>query len=144
MGKYDLDFHAWAFEQADIIRRRSSNEIDWDNVAEELASLGRQEESDLGNRYDVLLTHLLKWMFQPERRGRSWEGTIREQRKRIAKLFRKNPSLKSVDDEEFFDAYGIARYSAVRETDLPEETFPEAPPFTAAEAKDDAFWPGPV
>lgn len=143
MGKYDVDFHAWAHEQADAARRRSANEIDWDNVAEELESLGKQQASELHNRYIVLLAHLLKWRFQPEMRSRSWRATIAEQRRQIAKHLGQNPSLKSVDEEEFGDAYGTARVRASGETDLDEDVFPNDSPFTPEQARADDFWPEP-
>ena len=38
MGLYDVDFHDWLMEQADAIKRRSANELDWDNLAEEVES----------------------------------------------------------------------------------------------------------
>ena len=143
MGKYDLDFHAWAHEQAELARRRSANELDWDNVAEELESLGKQSVWELYNRYVVLLAHLLKWRYQPERRGASWEATIAEQRRQIAKHLRDNPSLKAVDPAEFEDAYGTARIRAAGETELDRSTFPVDPPFTPEQARDDDFWPEP-
>ena len=46
MSAYDLDLHDWAHAQADALRRRSANEIDWENVAEEIESLGKQERSN--------------------------------------------------------------------------------------------------
>ena len=69
--------------------------------------------------------YLLKWKYQPNLTGKSWFLTIAEQRRRIAKLLRKNPSLKAVIDEAFQDAYEDARYSAMLETGLNLETFPE-------------------
>ncbi|MEC4817035.1 MAG: DUF29 family protein [Scytonema sp. PMC 1069.18] len=42
----------------------------------------------------MLFSHLLKWQYQPERRSKSWERTIREQRKRISLLLDDSPSLK--------------------------------------------------
>jgi hypothetical protein len=50
----------------------------------------------LTNRFERLLAHLLKWQYQPDRRdsdGKSWLRTIREQRRKIPKLIRDNPSL---------------------------------------------------
>jgi len=40
---YDLDFVQWSSSQADALRRRAGNEIDWENVAEEIESLGRSD-----------------------------------------------------------------------------------------------------
>jgi hypothetical protein len=44
------------------------------------------------HRLSLLIAHLLKWKAQPERQSRSWELTIRVQRKDLAKLLSENPS----------------------------------------------------
>ena len=141
---YAVDFYAWADEQAELARQRSANRLDWDHVAEELDGLATDQEWQLYNRYVVLLTHLLKWMFQNERAGASLALTIRNQRKDIAKQFRKAPSLKSADAEEFADAYETARGEAAKQTSLPLDTFPVEPPFTSEQTRDLDFWPVPV
>jgi hypothetical protein len=142
MSLYDLDFHAWSKEQADAIRRRSWNEIDWEHVAEEIEDLSRQWRNELKSRYVVLLMHLLKWAFQPGGRTKSWVDTVDEQRLRIEVHLAENPSLKSVEAEVFAAAYKQARLRAAKETHLVRSTFPEAPPFTVRDAKDGSFWPG--
>ncbi len=141
MSLYDDDVYTWAMTQAGALRRRSANEIDWDNVAEEIESVGKSQSSELRARYAVLLLHLLKWAFQPAYRTRSWEASIRIQRRLIADHLLENSGLKSRRDELFGRAYVEARLSASGETDLPVETFPETNPFTLAQAMDDAFWP---
>jgi hypothetical protein len=138
---YEADFYTWTRQQADALRRRSGNELDWENLAEELDTLGRTEARELFSRYVVLLTHLLKWQYQPERRGRSWSNTIIAQRRDLAKHLRQNPGLKAVETEEYVDAYARARLDASTETDLDLDTFPETPPFTIEQAKDDAWMP---
>lgn len=140
---YDTDGYTWAMRQAEALRKRSANEVDWDNVAEEIESLGKSQASELENRYIVLLTHLLKWLFQPEKRSRSWEASIRAQRIQVVKHLAKNPGLKGQIDEIWADAYAVARVQASGETDLPLESFPETNPFTLDQAMDDAFWPEP-
>lgn len=142
MGAYDRDFHAWAMEQAELIRRRSANEIDWENVAEEIESLGRQERSELRNRLTVLLAHLLKWEFQSSHRGRSWNNTISIQRRASRRHLAENPSLKSIQADLFAEAYETAREEASTETELDLETFPLAPPFTLEQALDPDWLPG--
>ena len=141
MGKYDLDFHAWAHEQADAVRRRSANEIDWENVAEELESLGKQQAAELKSRYIILISHLLKWILQPERRGNSWRTSIIEQRIKIADHIEENPSLRSLDNEVFERAYRSARIRAAREMKRPPEAVPTEILFRPEQATDDAFWP---
>ncbi len=141
MGLYDRDFHAWANEQAALARSRAHNGMDWDNVAEELEGLGKQQQSELKSRYEVLLMHLLRWLYQPEGRGRSWRNTIRIQRRELATHLRKNPSVKAADAELFVEAYDRARLQASTETDLDEDVFPGEPPFTREQTLDEAFWP---
>jgi hypothetical protein len=67
---YDLDFHAWSEEQGGLLKERSAAGLDWDNLAEEIESLGRSERGEIRSRMIVILQHLLKWQFQPtERKG---------------------------------------------------------------------------
>ncbi|WP_304177885.1 DUF29 domain-containing protein [Phenylobacterium aquaticum] len=131
---YDRDFFAWTQDQADALRRRSVNEIDWDNLLEEVESLGRQQQSELTSHMAVLLTHLLKWRMQPARRSRSWVLTILEQRAQAERLMRDNPSLKPRLDEVLSDAYKLARLRAARETRLSLGNIPEASPFDWTDA----------
>jgi hypothetical protein len=77
----------------------------------------------------VLLLHMLKWDHQPERRTRSWENTIQEQRYRAERQLRENPSLKARLDEAVGEAYRRARLRASSETDMDVERFPEACPY---------------
>jgi hypothetical protein len=84
---------------------------------------------------------LLKWQFQPGRRGASWEVTIRNQRRALARHLADNPSLKSKVTEAVSDAYGDARGEAYAETGLPEETFPATCPWTFDELMAEDFWP---
>ena len=94
---------------------------------------------ELGSRLQVLLVHLLKWSAQPQLRSRSWEHTIRVQRRSLARLLRDSPSLKSVEAAAFEDAYVDARLLAAAETGLALSAFPETPSFTLGEAKDEAW-----
>lgn len=141
MSLYDRDFHAWAHEQAALARARSGNALDWENVAEELEGLGKQQRSELRNRYEILLAHLLKWRLQPDRRSRSWRLTIAEQRRRIAEHLAENPSLQRDEASIYATAYGFARYTAARQMRRALESTPAESPFTPAQALDPDFWP---
>ena len=126
---YDRDFLAWTQDQADALRRRSSNELDWENLLEEVESLGKQQRNELRSHLIILLVHLLKWRLQPERRGRSWELTIREQRKESNRVLLENPSLNPELGAILAEAYGTAVLRAERETRLASSLFPEVMPF---------------
>ncbi|WP_191057859.1 DUF29 domain-containing protein [Geminicoccus harenae] len=145
---YDQDFVTWAEQQAKAIRRaaaervNTSEPIDWENVAEEIESLGKEQLHRLDSAYVVLLHHLLKWQFQPRRRSRSWKLTITEQRRRVRKVMSSNPGLRPRQDELFLSAYADACKLAAAETGLALAAFPESPPFSRPQAEDDGFLPG--
>jgi hypothetical protein len=138
---YDDDYYTWTKTQSDALKRRSANELDWDLLSQELDAWGQSEERELNSRFRVLLTHLLKWIVQSERRSRSWESTIKVQRRDLARHILKNPGLKNVEGEEFADAYQASRLIASAETDLELALFPASPPFTMDQAKDENWWP---
>ncbi len=146
---YDEDFYSWTIEQAEALRAagrarlNTPRTIDWEAVAEEIESMGRSQASELGSRYYRLLTHLLKWRYQPQRRSRSWRATIVEQRLGLADLIEGNPGMKPMRARAFEKAYRNARKLAAAETGLPVETFPETSPFTLEEAMNEDFFPDP-
>lgn len=139
MGLYDLDFHSWLMEQADAIRRRSANEIDWENLAEEVESLGRSERRGLESHLALIMSHLLKWEHQPSRRGRSWQKTIRDNRLIAPMILKDSPSLKSALPAIFASAYAQARRDAASDMEREETTLPDDPPFTLEQVLDSRF-----
>ncbi len=112
---YDRDFYAWATEQAALLRAGRLAEADVQHIAEEIETLGRGEKRELVNRLAVLL--LVKWEYQPERRGKSWRLTMEEQRRQLSRHLRDNPSLRASQDEAMADAYGDAVLRAERATE---------------------------
>lgn len=139
---YERDFHAWLMDQAEKLRARSHNDIDWDNLAEEVESVGRSQRDEIESRMALLVQHLLKWQFQPGRRSESWRITISEQRIRVPKILRSSPSLRRYPAECFEEAYADGRRMAIGETGLDPKIFPPDPPFTVDQALDSGFFPG--
>ncbi len=138
---YQSDFYEWTQDQVKLIQAHAWEKIDWQHILEEIESLGRREKQELVNRLEILLGHLLKWQHQPHRRSNSWSATIREQRRKIDRLFQANPSLKPYIPEAIELAYVDGIDLAVRETDLPPETFPQACCFTLEQILDSKFLP---
>ena len=126
---YDRDVYAWSQEQARLLREGRLDEIDTENIAEEILDVGRNEYDKLESALRVLLTHMLKWDHQPERRSRSWENTIIEQRDRTERQLLENPSLKNRLAEAVRHAYRSARREASSETDMEVAAFPEECPY---------------
>jgi hypothetical protein len=140
---YEQDFHRWALDQAAALEEKRWSEVDWENVAEEIESLGRNNRQALETNLEILIAHLLKCLIQPERRTRSWDMTIREQRRRIARLTERHPSLRDVPEAHFSDAYVEGRWMAIRDTGLEEPSFPGSCPFTLEEVLAPSFFPSP-
>jgi hypothetical protein len=69
---YESDFYGWTELQAKALATRQVEALDWQNLREEIISLGKQEYRELVIRLTVLVGHLLKWEYQPDKRSRSW------------------------------------------------------------------------
>ncbi|ACC83530.1 protein of unknown function DUF29 [Nostoc punctiforme PCC 73102] len=138
---YETDFYTWTQEQVNLLKTQQWNQLDTVNLIEEIETLGRRERQELRNRLGVLLGHLLKWHFQPEKRSNSWLSTIREQRVQIKLLLQDSPSLKPYLDEVFLTIYELGLALAIRETDLGEQVFPEICPYTLSETLNPEFLP---
>ncbi len=97
---YEEDFVRWTEQQAAALRQAtglSTNlPLDWENLAEEIDSLGRSHRRELRSRIAVIIEHLIKLECSPAtdpRRG--WMETIGRERSEIELLLEDSPSLKS-------------------------------------------------
>ena len=128
--RYDEDLYTWVQEQVALLRAGRLDEIDAENIAEELSDVGRSEFAKLESALRVLVMHMLKWDQQPELRTPSWVFPIREQRRRLDRLFRQNPGLKPRRDEALSEIYPSARDWASLETHFDVSEFPPECPYT--------------
>ena len=96
---HDTDFHAWANDQATLLRAGRYAAADMEHIAQEIESMGKSEKRELVSRLTVLMLHLLKWRHQPAGRCSSWETSIRIQRIQTQEHLADNPSLKAKLDE---------------------------------------------
>jgi hypothetical protein len=97
---YEEDFVRWADEQAEAIRAAASAganlPLDWENLAEEVESLGKSERSELRSRVANVIEHLLKLQHSPAvepRRG--WADTVSRERRDLEFLLEASPSLRA-------------------------------------------------
>jgi len=141
MTTYQSDFYSWTQQQAAFLKARQFNELDFDNLIEEIETMGRSEKRALESCLAVLLQHLLKWHYQPERRGRSWQLTIKAQRLECAKLLKTNPGLKSELNEILADAYQLAVVKAAKETKFDEAVFQVECPWLLSQITHTDFYP---
>lgn len=132
-ASYEKDFYSWALEQGALVRAGQLNEIDLENIAEEIESLGREQFSKLASFYRIILLHILKWDHQPSKRTPSWAGSIAVHRAGAEDVLEDNPGLKNRIDEAFARGYRVARLQAAKETGLPLRRFPSECPYSHQE-----------
>ncbi len=144
MANYDVDFFEWTQAQAAALAAGQASKLDWANLAEEIESLGKRDRRGLRSRLEILVMHLLKWYYQPERRqtGHSWSSTIWEQRGRIEQILADSPSLHRLVPDTIAQDFQRVRQRTSDETGLPLDLFPESCPWTVEEVLDVMFWPG--
>lgn len=139
--QYDTDFVAWSEEAAQLLAQHRFDELDLEHLIDEVRDLGNRHREALESHLTRLLMHLLKWQFQPEFRGNSWIGSIKESRKQISRLIRKYPSLKPYLEQIFEQCYQDAVEDAVDETSLSIGTFPLTCPYALDQIFDTDFLP---
>jgi Domain of unknown function DUF29 len=138
---HERDFYAWANEQAELLRAGRLSEADIEHIAAEIESMGKSEKRELVSRLTVLLLHVLKWQFQPSRRGASWRASISNARDDTSDHLDDNPSLTSLLDASVAAGYRRARRQAAAETELPDIAFPLSCPWSYDQTMDPDFWP---
>ena len=141
-ASYETDFHAWAMQSARLLRAGKLAELDAEHIAEELDGMSASERRELLNRLQLLLLHLLKYQYQPERRGKSWLLTINHQRTAIERLLEQSPSLRALlNPDTVVKVYGKAVRDTVIETDLEPHLFPVTCPYGLEQILDDDWLP---
>ena len=140
---YDADFFLWTQQQAARLRQGRWSQIDAANLAEEIESMGKSDRRAIISHLAIILLHLLKWRYQPERRGTSWRLSIRNGRQEVDWIVNDSPSLRRQLSELIESVYPMARENAADETGLALDVFPEQCPFTVEQVIGDD-WPESV
>jgi Domain of unknown function DUF29 len=96
---YERDFVRWTEQQSSALREASrcptNLPLDWENLAEEIESLGRSQRRELRSRLMAILEHLLKLEHSPAPDPRhGWRDTIERERSEIELLLEDSPSLR--------------------------------------------------
>lgn len=138
---YDKDFFAWAHAQAECLRHKDFKHLDLAHLVEEVEDMGNQNKHELKNRLVILIMHLLKWQFQPERKGNSWYQTIAVQRIDIEELLDDNPSLRHFLPDLFIKAYDTAVSKASLETGINKKAFPLQCNWSIEQILNEDFFP---
>ena len=94
---YGQDFLLWTKEQATALRRATDSNLplDWENLAEEIESLGTSQRTELNSRVRRILRHLFKLEASPAADPRTgWRTSVRDARIEIEDLLEASPSLR--------------------------------------------------
>jgi hypothetical protein len=126
---YDQDYYLWINKTVEQLSNNQFQEIDLQNLIAELESMGRSEKRSVQSNLTVLLMHLLKYKYQPNKRSQSWRSTIVEHRRRLLIVFKDSPSLRGYGQEIFAECYQDARQDGATETQLKISVFPDECPF---------------
>ena len=68
MSDYDIGFCAWAQHQAEALRAKDWAALDVAHLAEEVDDLRKTERRAVRSQLRLILSHLLKWHYQPDKR----------------------------------------------------------------------------
>jgi Domain of unknown function DUF29 len=123
-GLYERDEVAWYGAMIELIEQGRTEEVDFTNLKELLASMARSERREVESRLAVLFAHFLKWQYQPEKRSNSWRLTMEIQRQYLAYEIESSGTLRNHAVEILEQAYRKGVRQAAIETGLPLETFP--------------------
>jgi len=126
---YEADETAWLDAMAELIRQGRFDRLDYAHLREYLEDMAKRDRREVKSRLLVLITHMLKWTYQPRKRTRSWRGTILNQRWELGEDVR-GGVLRNHAEEVLRKVYAQAVKQAAAETGLPAKTFPAECPYT--------------
>ena len=141
---YDADYNLWLEETVKRLQAKDFNAIDWENLIEEIASLGRSEKRRIESLLTRLLEHLLKLAYWDRERAYNqnhWKREIRNFRKQLKKEIKISPSLKRYLKEVFEECYQDGKKLVSLAAELPLATFPTKPIGNPEKILDENWFP---
>lgn len=131
---YEADETAWLETMASLAAQRRGADLDYEHLAEFLTDMAKRDRREVESRLTVLIAHLLKWRYQPERRSRSWLLTIKQQRQELQRLLTSR-TLRNHAEAALEDAFSNGVELAAAETGLSESIFPGACPYSLSQVE---------
>lgn len=138
---YETDFNLWIEQTIENLKQGNLQALDLEHLIEEIESMGSSDRREIKSRLIVLLIHLLKYQYQPQKRSRSWLSTINTQRNEIELVLEDSPSLRPYLNDQLMACYEKARKGAAKETNLVLDTFPINCPFSTEQILDLDYLP---
>jgi Domain of unknown function DUF29 len=145
---YDRDFFGWTQQQAGLLRREArlqpGTDLDLENLAEEIESLGKRDRRALTNNVARIAEHLLKLQYSPAKDPRPGsENPVDVHRTKARKILADSPGLRSDLQDMLSESYGDGRRRAVRALrgEVDPTVLPERCSYTVDQMLDQDWWP---
>jgi Domain of unknown function DUF29 len=145
---YDRDFFGWTQQQAELLRRaaalRPGTDLDVENLAEEIESLGKRDRRALTNYVARIAEHLLKLQYSPAKDPRpGWENSVDVHRSKARRILADSPGLGSDLQDMLGESYDEGRRRAARALsgEVDPKVLPERCPYAVDQLLDHDWWP---
>ena len=93
---YNSDFALWIKDTVKKLKAKDLENLDWENLIEEVESLGKRDKRKLQSRLTTLFEHALKRRYVPlSDCYRSWEVTISRTQQELNQILEDSPSLRN-------------------------------------------------
>ena len=126
---YEEDETAWLELTADLIAKKRFEDVDQPALVEYLTDMAIRDRREVESRLTLLLEHVLKYDFQPDKRTKSWKRTILAQQDEFEGIVI-SKTLHKHAQGLLSKCYAKAVRRAAAATGLPERKFPSACPYT--------------
>lgn len=132
---YEKDFSKWIDQQAAALKKGAFDKLDLENLIEEIESLSRSDKRALKSHLIIILMHMLKLKYQPDKvyYFNSWTSSISNSKRELKLIIEDSPSLKNHLKECFVKTYQEAVNEASKETGLKKGSFPKECPWSLEE-----------
>ncbi|MGB7442662.1 MAG: DUF29 domain-containing protein [Coleofasciculaceae cyanobacterium] len=141
---YNQDYQLWLETTLQQLRSGEFTHVDWENLLDELESMGKSNRRAVKSLLTRLWEHLLKlgyWESEREYNRNKWKAETTTFRQQIRDELLDSPSLKPYLSEIFAATYLDAKKVMARLMDKPINFFPEEPPASLEEVlKEDWFF----
>ena len=135
---YERDFYLWIQETANLLKTQQLDQLDYENLIDEVESLGFMERANLRDNLRTLLRSLLKWKYLPPQDNNDWSSTALQACFELQDILEVSPSLNAYFDEVLEETYQIARKLASIETES--DIFPATIAFKKEEILNDDYY----
>ena len=108
---YETDYNQWLKETVKQLQERNFEQVDWDNLIEEIESMGKSDRRALMSLLTRLIEHLLKlayWQEEKKRSGNHWAAAIVNFRAQIQHRLEDSPSLRTELAAMYDKVYPVA------------------------------------